>query len=128
MPVSCERRDAATSLLHVLGGRRPLGVNPWGSSGGAWRAAIHPAEDHSAGRRLQDAGHGYYHFLAYRGASLLDHHHGAVFEVADSLTDLVARLDDANVHVLARQRHRLEGVGQLIQVDDLDSLQLGDLV
>ena len=60
--------------------------------------------------------------------ALLDHDHRAVFQVADALADLVARLDDLHLQHLAGQGHRLQGVGQFVQVDDLDALQLGDLV
>ena len=60
--------------------------------------------------------------------ALLDHDHRAVVQVADALADLVARLDQPDRHGLAGQGHRLQGVGQLVEVDDLDALQLGDLV
>ena len=35
-------------------------------------------------------------FLTDHRAALLDHDHGAVFQIADALADLIARLDDAN--------------------------------
>ena len=60
--------------------------------------------------------------------ALLDHHHRAVIEIADALARLVARLHDANDHRLAGQGHGLEGVGHLVEVDDVDALKLGDLV
>ena len=90
--------------------------------------AVDPAEDHPPRRGLEHAGDGDGHFLAHVGAALLDHHHGAVLEIADPLAHLVARLDDAHVQRFSGQGDRLEGVGDLVQVDDLDPLQLGDLV
>ena len=52
---------------------------------------------------------------------LFDHHHRAVIEIADALADLVAGLDDLDRQRFARQRDRLQRVGHLIQVDDLDA-------
>src|SRR5262249_25617807 len=92
------------------------------------RLAVDPAEDHPTGIGLQHAGDGDAHLVAYGPTPLLHHHHGAVVEVADTLADLVALLDDADRQALAGQRHQLEGVGQLVEVDDVHPLQLADLV
>src|SRR5262245_2506433 len=89
---------------------------------------VNPAEDHSPGGCLQDAGHGDADFGANGAASLLDDDHRAVVEIADALTDLVALFDDSYRQVLAGERHELEGVGQLVQVDDVHALQLANLV
>ena len=77
---------------------------------------------------MQHAGDGDADFLADVRPALLDDHHRAVFQVADPLADLVALPHQPHRHHLAGQRHRLQCVGQLVKVDDLDALQLRDLV
>src|SRR5213078_2148064 len=65
------------------------------------RSAVHSSENHAAGRRLQDAGDRDGNFLADVLPTLLDHDHRAVVEIADSLADLIARLDDPHWHRFA---------------------------
>src|SRR5262245_55113561 len=78
------------------------------------RSRLHPSEDHSAGRILEYTGDGNGHFLVQVRFTLLHDHHRAVFEVANPLPGLVPRLDNPHRERLARQRHRLERVGNLV--------------
>ena len=61
-------------------------------------------------------------------AAAFDDDHRAVFQVADALPRLFARLDDADLDAFARQEHGLERIGDVVEVDDGDVVQLGDLV
>ena len=60
--------------------------------------------------------------------SLLGDDHRAVVQVADSLALLFAALEQLDRQALAGQDDRLHGVGQVVQVDDLNALEPGDLV
>ena len=80
------------------------------------------------GGGLQHARYDQRHVLVDLLARVLGDHHRAVFQVADALPDLLARLDDLHGDALARHDHRLEGVGQVVDVDHLDAAKLGDLV
>jgi hypothetical protein len=86
------------------------------------------AEDHTAGAGLQDAGDKGADVFADVLAAALDDDHRAVLEVADALARLLARLDDANFERFSRHKDGLEGVAQLVEVDDADVVELGDLV
>src|SRR5947209_13033630 len=86
------------------------------------------AEYHSPSRGLQHAGDRDSYFLADGSPTLFHDDHGAIVEIANPLADLIARLDQPDIEDLAGQSHRFEGVGHLIQVDDLNALQLGNLV
>ena len=94
-----------------------------------WRAGrVDPAEDHPAGAGLEDAGDGQADRLAQVVGPLLGDDHRAVVEVADPLARLLAALDQLDGQALARQDDRLHRVGQVVEVDDLDALEPGDLV
>src|SRR5262249_21424397 len=80
-----------------------------GSSGRL--VALEPGEDHAAGRGTQYRGDGRADRLADVALAVVDHHHGAVVEIGHALTALLALLHDVDVHDLARQDDRLEGIG-----------------
>ena len=61
-------------------------------------------------------------------AAALDDDHRAVVQVAHALARLLARLDDPHFDRLAGQEHRLQGVGQVVEVDHAHAVQLGHLV
>ena len=58
----------------------------------------------------------------------LDHDHRAVVEIADALARILARLDDPDPQVLARQERGLHGVCQRVDVQHADALQVGDAI
>src|SRR5204862_4955331 len=49
-------------------------------------------------------------------------------EVSHTLVVFLAFLQDEDLHDLARQHDRLERVGELVDVEDVDAAQLRDLV
>ena len=57
-------------------------------------------------------------------AAALDHDHRAVVEEGDALAGLLALLDDLDVERLAGQERRLQRVGELVEVQDADALEL----
>ena len=54
--------------------------------------------------------------------------HRSVVQVGDTLTGFLSFLDDLDRHALSGQHNRLEGVGQLVDVQDFDALQFRNLV
>src|SRR5262249_45863534 len=61
-------------------------------------------------------------------AGIVDHDHRAVVEIRDTLVVFLALFEDEDFHDLARQDHWLERVGELVDVEDVDAPQLGNLV
>ena len=66
--------------------------------------------------------------LADEPPPVFDHDHGAVVKVADALADLLASIDHLDLELLARDEARLDRVGQLVDVQDVDVLDLRNLV
>ena len=92
------------------------------------RALVEAAEDHLARGGLQHAGHGDVDGLGDHLARVVHHHHGAVVEIGDALVVLLAFLEDEHADGFARQHHRLERIGQLVDIQHFDAAQLRDLV
>src|SRR6202158_4337119 len=88
------------------------------------RLAGRRGEDHPPGCRLQHGGHDHPDRLVHIAAAVLDHDHGAVIEVGDSLVLLLPFLDHLDVHFLAGDDHRLERVRQVVQVEDAYAFEL----
>ena len=61
-------------------------------------------------------------------ATALDDDHRPVVEVGESLAGLLALLDDLDVQCVAGQEGRLERVGELVEVQDADVVELRDAV
>ncbi len=61
-------------------------------------------------------------------ASPFDDDHRAVVQVPDPLPRLLARFDHADLNRFARQKDRLQRVGNVVQVDHAHTMQLGHLV
>ena len=74
-------------------------------------SALDAAKDHSARGSLQHAGDDDVHVLVDGIAALLHNHHGAVVEVAHTLSNLISLFDDLDGQVLAGQGHNVIGVG-----------------
>ena len=85
-------------------------------------------EDHPACRGLEHARDHDFHVLVDVPAAVLHDDHGAVVEVGDPLAGLLAFLEHEDAHALTRQGHGLESVGQVVDVQHLYALELGDLV
>src|ERR1035437_5246145 len=88
----------------------------------------HLAEEHLSACSLQDAGDGNIYRLADKLAGMIDDHHGAVVKVADTLVVLLAFFEDEDGHALAGQDYRLEGIGEVVDVEHVDTVQVGHLV
>src|SRR5207342_194677 len=85
-------------------------------------------EDHPARHRLEDAGHRDVEVLVDVTNAALDHDHRAVVEEAHTLARFLALLDHPDPELLARQHRRLHGIGERVDVEDADALELGDPV
>ena len=85
-------------------------------------------EDHLPGGGLQDAGDGDIDRLGDHLLGVVHHDNGAIVEIGDALIELLAFLDDEDAHGLAGQHDGLERVGQFVDVQDLDAVQLRDFV
>ena len=114
---------ARSGALALLVGRGTGGDGRLGGLNG-----IDPAEDHPAGAGLEHARHRQAEGLAQVIGSLLGDDHRAVVEIADALALLFAALEELDRQALAREHDRLHRVGQVVEVDDFDSLEPGDLV
>src|SRR5262249_24421267 len=66
--------------------------------------------------------------LADHAARVVDDHHRAVVEIRNALVVFLPFLQDEHLHDLAGQHDRLERVGELVDVKDVDAAQLRDLV
>ena len=91
-------------------------------------ALVELAENHLPGGGLQHASHGDVDGLRNHLLGVVHHHHGAVVQVSHALVVLLALLQDEDAHRFARQHDRLQRIGQLVDVQDLDAVQLGHLV
>ena len=58
----------------------------------------------------------------------LDDYHGAVVQEPDSLGLLLALLGNVEIQFLAGYERWFKGVGKVVDVEDPDALELGDLV
>jgi hypothetical protein len=90
------------------------------------RLAADPAEDHPPRRGLERAADRQGRLGADRVAPVLGDDHGPVLEVADRLSGLLARLDEADGERLARDERGLERVGELVDVEHRDGAEPRD--
>src|SRR5262245_26607783 len=123
-----ERRGVAVESLEAVGA---LAAAVEGTEATAIlaRPGLGPAaEDHRARGRLQHARDVDLDGLAQGLLALVDYNHRAVVEVADDLARLLAFLENEHAHHLSRQHHGLQGLGELVDVQDRHATKLGDLV
>ena len=85
-------------------------------------------EDHLPGRRLENAGDDDVDVLADHPPRVVHDHHRPVVQVGDALVVFLAFLEDEDLHELAGQDHRLERVGELVDVQHLHAAELRDFV
>ncbi len=86
------------------------------------------AENHAPGAGLQHAGHGDPHHLIEMLAPSFNDDHRAIVEVPDPLASLFPLLDDADLQRFARQTDWLERIGQVIEINHPDAVELGYLI
>lgn len=89
---------------------------------------VDPSKDHPPRAGLEHAGHGESDHFSQMLLSVLRHDHRAVVKVTDPLPWLLASLEDLDHQRLARQHDGLQGIREVVQVDDLNPLEPGDLV
>src|SRR2546423_4627201 len=85
-------------------------------------------EDHPAGGRLQHGRDDHANGLVHVAPAVLDDDHGAVVEVGHPLILLFAFFDHLDVHLFPRDDDWLQCVGQVVEVEDPNSLELRDPV
>src|SRR5882724_8756819 len=91
-------------------------------------AIVMPPENHFARSRLQHAGDSDVDRLRNQPTGIVDYDHGAVIKVCDSLIVFLAFLQNEHPHDLARQHHRPQSIGELVDVQHLYLVKLRDLV
>src|SRR5215472_863821 len=89
---------------------------------------VKPAENHFPGRGLKNAGDGDINGARDHLLGVVYNHHGTVVQIRDSLVVLLAFLENEDAHRFTWQHDRLEGVGELVDVQDFDAMKLGDFV
>src|SRR5487761_2140719 len=92
------------------------------------RSFVEAPEDHLAGGGLQHAGDGDVDGLGDHFARDVDHHHGTVVQVGDALVILLSFLEDKDAHQFSGEYNRFQGVGQVVDIQNLHAMQLGHLV
>src|SRR6516225_3413440 len=85
-------------------------------------------KNHLASRRLQHAGHNHVNGLADHLPCIINHDHRAVIQIRNALVVLFAFLQDEYLEDFAGQHDRLQGIRQLVDVEDVNAPELGDLV
>src|SRR5690606_28260981 len=78
---------------------------------------------HASHVRLQAGGHHRVDAVPHLVRGVLHHHHGPVLQVGETLAGLAALLDDVQRETLPRHERRLDGVGELVDVEHPHSLQ-----
>ena len=85
-------------------------------------AVVKPAENHLTGGGLKDAGDGNVDSSRDHLLGVIHHHHRTVIQLSDSLVVLFAFLENDDAHRFARQNDGLEGIGEFINVQNLDAM------
>src|SRR5260370_19548405 len=91
-------------------------------------AVVKPAEIHFAGGGLKNAGDGYIDSTRDHLLGVVHYYHCAIVQIRDSLVVLFAFLENEDAHRFTWQHNRLQSIGQLVDVQDVDAVKLGDLV
>ncbi len=91
-------------------------------------AIVESAKYHFTGSGLQYAGDGNIDGSRDQLLGVIHHHHGSVVQVRDTLVILFAFLKNEDAHGLARQHDGFQRVGEFVDVQHLDTMQLRDLV
>src|SRR5687767_10282374 len=87
-----------------------------------------PAEDHLTRGRLQNTGNRDVRGLADQPACVIDNNHRTVVEICDALVVFLSFLQNEYTHGLTRQHDRFERVCELVDIKDLNTAKLRDLI
>lgn len=85
-------------------------------------------EDHATGAVLEDAGDSDGDVAAGKCGGIFADDHGAVIEVSDTLAGAITIPDDANIEAFAGDMAWLQGVRDVIKIDDRNALHAGNFV
>src|SRR5262245_46398667 len=99
-------------------------VRPTSPIRDGWQAT----EDHAPGAGLQDTLDDNVGFFADHRAAIFANHHRSVVEITDALPRGLSRLDDLDRQPLSGKVAGFERIGQVVEVDDINALDAGDLV
>ena len=86
------------------------------------------AEDHLSRRRLEHARHGDIHVLAEELSRVVDDHHRAIVQIDNTLVVLLAFLENKHAHELTGKHDGFEGIGELVDIEDLNASHLRHFV
>src|SRR6185312_1426010 len=109
-------------------GRNRNRIDPRARFISAAGALIPLSKNHFSGRGLQHRGDRDVDSLAHHLSGVVHHHHGPVVEIGHALVVFLAFLQDEDPHGLAGQNDRLQRVGQFVDIQHRDALQLRHLV
>src|SRR5438132_3579608 len=85
-------------------------------------------KNHFAGRSLQDTRDRDISVLTDQTARVIYYNHRAVIEVSDTLIVFLSLFENEYAHRFAWQHHRLEAVGEFIDVKNIHAAKLSDLI
>jgi hypothetical protein len=91
-------------------------------------AVVQAAKDHFPSGRLVDRSDENVHSLVDQAARAVHDHHRAVFKVRNTLIDFLAFAENEDPHAFTRKNGRTEGVGEQIDVENVDALDRSDLI
>lgn len=86
------------------------------------------AEDHASGAVLQNAGDCDTDVSAGQSGGVFADDHSAIIEVSDTLAGSITFANDANVEAFAGDVAGFEGIGDVVEIDDGNSLDAGDFI
>src|SRR5579863_2740778 len=95
---------------------------------GNFGAFFNAAENHFACGCLVDGSDQDVHGFVDEAASAIDHDHGAVLEVGNALIDFLAFAQNEDAHSFAGEESGTNGVGEEIDVENVDALNAGHFV
>src|ERR1700730_14502522 len=90
----------------------------------AMNPIVKAAENHFAGGGLKNASDGNVDGARDHLLGVVDHHHGAGVQISDALVVLFAFFQNKDAHSFTGEYNRLQRIGQLIDVQDVDAVQL----
>src|SRR5580765_4342456 len=88
-------------------------------------AFVQSAENHFTGGSLVNRGDDYVDRLVDQAAGAIDNHHGAILQIPDALSGLLAFAQDEDTHGFTREDRRANRVGQKIYIQNIDALDAG---